>query len=326
MKNIKLGRTDLNVSEVVLGGGWVGGLFIDPSYEVMEKALETSIESGINWIDTAETYSEGQSEKNIGDLLSALPVKDKFYISSKARLDPKSSESFGSQIDRKLDNSLKRLKTDKLDLYQLHNKITFEEGVETLTSAQILEKNGVCDIMEKIKEDSRVDHIGLTALGDTKPIRDVVNTGCFDTAQIYYNLLNPTATFKEKGIWNDQDFSNLVSDCQTQNMGILGIRVFAAGLLATDIRHGREIPVTHMIDIKEEERRVQRIYKVVGQTYGNRAQLAVRYGLSAESLHCTVLGLATLEHLQNAIQAVEMGPLPKDVLEKILELQKSNFL
>ena len=326
MKNIKLGRTDLNVSEVVLGGGWVGGLFIDPSYEVMEKALETSIESGINWIDTAETYSEGQSEKNIGDLLSALPVKDKFYISSKARLDPKSSESFGSQIDRKLDNSLKRLKTDKLDLYQLHNKITFEEGVETLTSAQILEKNGVCDIMQKIKEDSRVDHIGLTALGDTKPIRDVVNTGCFDTAQIYYNLLNPTATFKEKGIWNDQDFSNLVSDCQAQNMGILGIRVFAAGLLATDIRHGREIPVTHMIDIKEEERRVQRIYKVVGQTYGNRAQLAVRYGLSAESLHCTVLGLATLEHLQNAIQAVEMGPLPKDVLEKILELQKSNFL
>jgi len=326
MKNIKLGRTDLNVSEVVLGGGWVGGLFIDPSYEVMEKALETSIESGINWIDTAETYSEGQSEKNIGDLLSALPVKDKFYISSKARLDPKSSESFGSQIDRKLDNSLKRLKTDKLDLYQLHNKITFEEGVETLTSAQILEKNGVCDIMEKIKEDSRVDHIGLTALGDTKPIRDVVNTGCFDTAQIYYNLLNPTATFKEKGIWNDQDFSNLVSDCQTQNMGILGIRVFAAGLLATDIRHGREIPDTHMIDIKEEERRVQRIYKVVGQTYGNRAQLAVRYGLSAESLHCTVLGLATLEHLQNAIQAVEMGPLPEDVLEKILELQKSNFL
>ena len=326
MKNIKLGRTDLNVSEVVLGGGWVGGLFIDPSYEVMEKALETSIESGINWIDTAETYSEGRSEKNIGDLLSALPVKDKLYISSKARLDPKSSESFGSQIDRKLDNSLKRLKTDKLDLYQLHNKITFEEGVETLTPAQILEKNGVCDIMEKIKEDSRVDHIGLTALGDTKPIRDVVNTGCFDTAQIYYNLLNPTATFKEKGIWNDQDFSNLVSDCQAQNMGILGIRIFAAGLLATDIRHGREVPVTHMIDIKEEERRVQRIYKVVGETYGNRAQLAVRYGLSTESLHCTVLGLATLEHLQNAIQAVEMGPLPEDVLEKILELQKSNFL
>jgi len=112
MKKVKLGRTNLNISEVVLGGGWVGGLFIDPTYQIMEKALEISIKSGINWIDTAETYSEGQSEKNIGDLLSALPIKDKLYISSKARLDPKSSESFESQIDRKLDDSLKRLKTD----------------------------------------------------------------------------------------------------------------------------------------------------------------------------------------------------------------------
>ena len=326
MKKVKLGRTNLNISEVVLGGGWVGGLFIDPTYQIMEKALEISIKSGINWIDTAETYSEGQSEKNIGDLLSALPIKDKLYISSKARLDPKSSESYGSQIDRKLDDSLKRLKTDRLDLYQLHNKITINESTETLTPSQVLKKNSVCDIMEKIKEDSRVAHIGITALGDTKAIREVVNTGCFDTAQIYYNLLNPTATFDEKGMWNDQDFSSLVSDCQTQNMGILGIRIFAAGLLATDIRHGREIPVTHMIDIKEEERRVHRIYEIVGETYGNRAQFAVRYGLSDNSLHCTVLGLATLEHLENAIQAVEMGPLPEDVLEKILELQKSNFL
>jgi aryl-alcohol dehydrogenase-like predicted oxidoreductase len=81
-----------------------------------------------------------------------------------------------------------------------------------------------------------------------------------------------------------------------------------------------------MIDIKEEERRVHKIYEIVGETYGNRAQFAVRYGLSDNSLHCTVLGLATLEHLENAIQAVEMGPLPEDVLEKILELQKSNFL
>ena len=326
MKKVKLGRTNLNISEVVLGGGWVGGLFIDPTYQIMEKALEISIKSGINWIDTAETNSEGQSEKNIGDLLSALPIKDKLYISSKARLDPKSSESYGSQIDRKLDDSLKRLKTDRLDLYQLHNKITINESAETLTPSQVLKKNSVCDIMEKIKEDNRVDHIGITALGDTNAIREVVNTGCFDTAQIYYNLLNPTATFDEKGMWNDQDFSSLVSDCQTQNMGILGIRIFAAGLLATDIRHGREIPVTHMIDIKEEERRVHKIYEIVGETYGNRAQFAIRYGLSDNSLHCTVLGLATLEHLENAIQAVEMGPLPEDVLEKILELQKSNFL
>ena len=326
MKKNKLGRTGLNISQVILGGGWVGGLFIDPKYEVMEKAIEFSLKSGINWIDTAESYSDGQSEKNIGDLLSSLSSENKLHVSSKARLDPTSTETFESQLDRKLDNSLKRLKLDKLELYQLHNKITIHESTDTLTSAQILKTNSVSDIMEKIKEDGRVDNIGLTGLGDTVPIREVVNKGSFDTAQIYYNLLNPTANFNEKGLWNDHDFSGLISDCQKQNMGIMGIRIFAAGLLATDIRHGREIPVTHVIDTSEQEKRVKKIFELVGEAYGNRAQFSLRYGLSTNNLHCAVLGLASLDHLENSIQAVEMGPLPKDVLEEILKLQKTNFI
>ena len=326
MKKNTLGRTGLDISQVILGGGWVGGLFIDPKYETMEKAIEFSIESGINWIDTAESYSDGQSEKNIGDLLSSLSGDTKLQVSSKARLDPTSSETFESQLDRKLDNSLKRLKLDKVELYQLHNKITLEESDETLTSAQILKTNSVSEIMEKIKEDGRVDSIGFTALGDTVPIKDVVKTGSFDTVQIYYNLLNPTANFDDKGLWNDHDFSGLISDCQKQNMGIMGIRIFAAGLLATDIRHGREIPVTHVIDTSEQEKRVKKIFELVGEAYGNRAQFSLRYGLSTDNLHCAVLGLASLDHLENSIQAVEMGPLPKDVLEEILKLQKTNFI
>ena len=326
MKKNKLGRTGLEVSQVILGGGWVGGIFIDPKYEVMERAIEISIKSGINWIDTAESYSDGKSENNIGDLLNSLSNEDRIYVSSKVRLDPKSSETFESQLDRKLDNSLKRLKIDKLELYQLHNKITFEESSETLTSKQILKTRSVCEIMQKLKEDGRVDNIGLTALGNTKSIRDIIKTGYFDTAQIYYNLLNPTAYFDEKGIWNDHDFSGLITDCLKQEMGIMGIRIYAAGLLATNVRHGREIPVTYVINISEEERRVKKIFEIVGDAYGNMAQFALRYGLSNESLHCIVLGLATLDHLENSIQAVEMGALPDDVLEEISELQKSNFV
>ena len=105
----------------------------------------------------------------------------------------------------------------------------------------------------------------------------------------------------------------------------MGIRIFAAGLLATDIRHGREIPVTNVIDIKEEEKRVKKIFRIACEAYGNRAQFALRYGLSTNSLHCVVLGLASLDHLENSIQAVEMGPLPEDILVEITKLQKANF-
>ena len=73
MKKNKLGRTNLDISEITLGGGWVGGLFIDAEYKVMEKAIELALDNGINWIDTAESYSEGVSEKNIGILFQ---IKD----------------------------------------------------------------------------------------------------------------------------------------------------------------------------------------------------------------------------------------------------------
>ena len=173
MKKLKLGRTGLDISQVILGGGWVGGLFIDPNFDIMEKAIELSIKAGINWIDTAESYSDGKSEKNIGYLISSLPATDKLQISSKARLDPTISETFVSQLDRKLDNTLNRLKVDKLELYQLHNRITIEESNDTLTSSQIL-TNNVCEIMTKLKEDGRVKNIGLTALGDTESIRKII--------------------------------------------------------------------------------------------------------------------------------------------------------
>ena len=291
----------------------------------MEKALELSIESGINWIDTAEAYSDGQSESNIGNLLESLPTENPLYISSKASLDPDSSESFASQLDRKLENSLKRLKKDQLDLYQLHNKITEKESSHTLTYDQIIKKHSVCDAMEKLKIDGRVRNIGITALGDSNSLKEVISTSCFDTAQIYYNLLNPSARFSEKGLWNDHDFSGLISECQKHDMGIIGIRIFAAGLLATDIRHGREIPVTEVIDIKEEERRVKKIYDIFGSKYGSKAQFAIRYGLANENINCIALGLASLQHLKSALDAVEMEGLPEDILKEILTLQKSNF-
>jgi len=325
MKKNKLGRTNLEVSEIALGGGWVGGLFIDADYKVMERAIELALESGINWIDTAESYSEGVSEKNIGLLLACLKKEKKLFVSSKARLDPQSSETFESQIDRKLDNSLKRLKLDRINLYQLHNKIKIEKAYESLTEGEILSTNGVGDIMLKLKEDGRVENIGITALGDTKPIKNVLKTGCFDTAQIYYNLLNPTAELKEISSWNDQDFSGLIPECEKQNMGILGIRLFAAGLLASHVRHGREIPVTHVIDRKEEERRVKKIFQLAGEKYGNRAQFALRYGLSSNKIQSLIVGMASLEHLENSIQAVKMGPLPDSLLKDISELQKRNF-
>ena len=82
MKTRRFGRTEFKISQLTFGGGWVGGILIDPDKEIMHKALSLSSEKGVNWIDTAESYSEGKSEKNIGELLSSF-TNDTFQSSTK---------------------------------------------------------------------------------------------------------------------------------------------------------------------------------------------------------------------------------------------------
>ncbi|MFL2822021.1 MAG: aldo/keto reductase [Alphaproteobacteria bacterium] len=325
MKSRRFGRTEFKISQLTLGGGWVGGILIDPDKEIMHKALSQASEKGINWIDTAESYSEGKSEKNIGDLLP-LFSNDTFKISTKARLDPNSSESIVSQIDRKIDASLGRLQRNFVELYQLHNRIQNISDKNNFSVKDILKKGGVADAMEKFKSDGRIKSIGITALGDIDAINEVVLSDCFDVAQIYYNLLNPSASFSSPGKWDDHNFSNLIKNCESKDMGLMNIRIYAAGYLATDQRHGREIPITFGIDETELNKRVEKINFILKDIQGTNAQKALRYGLSNDNMSTIVIGLAKISHLEEALEGYEIGSLDEEILKKIEELQNNNFI
>ena len=325
MKIRRFGRTEFKISQLTFGGGWVGGILIDPDKEIMHKALSIAYKKGINWIDTAESYSEGKSEKNIGELLP-LFSKDKFQISTKARLDPNSSESIISQLDRKIDASLGRLQRDFVELYQLHNRIQSVGDKDNFSAKDILKRGGVADAMEKFKSDGRIKSIGITALGDIDAINEVVLSDYFDVAQIYYNLLNPSASFSSPGKWNDHNFSNLIKNCKSKDMGLMNIRIYAAGYLATDKRHGREIPITFGIDETELNKRVEKINFILRDIQGTKAQKALRYGLSNDNMSTIVIGLAKISHLEEALEGYELGSLNEEILKKIEELQNNNFI
>ena len=324
MKIRRFGRTEFKISQLTFGGGWVGGILIDPDKEIMHKALSLASEKGINWIDTAESYSEGKSEKNIGDLLP-LFSNDKFQISTKARLDPISTESIVSQIDRKIDASLGRLQRNFVELYQLHNPIQKMSDKNNFSVKDILKKGGIADALEKFKSDGRIKSIGITALGDIDAINEVVLSNYFDVAQIYYNLLNPSASFSSPGEWNDHNFSNLIKNCEAKDMGLMNIRIYAAGYLATDKRHGREIPITFGINETELNKRVEKINFILKDIQGTKAQKALRYGLSNDNMSTIVIGLAEISHLEEALEGYELGSLDEEILKKIEELQNNNF-
>ena len=112
-KNI-LGRTGLNVSELTVGCGAVGGLMTKGRAADQDNAIAWARDNGINYFDTAASYGDGESEKNLGRALNGS--SEGLVISTKVGLKPDDTGDVSTAIERSLDASLARLKLDHVDL------------------------------------------------------------------------------------------------------------------------------------------------------------------------------------------------------------------
>ncbi len=325
MKTRRFGRTGIEVSELVLGGGWVGGLFIDADEDTRRRALRMALDAGVNWIDTAGDYGGGVSETHLGRLIAELEPGERPGVSTKARLDMGGSETVASQIDRMIDASLERLGTDSVDVYKLHNPVAAESDARRIALREVLGRGGVADTLDRLRGDGRARHVGLTAVGEIGPLVEAVSSGAFDTAQVYYNMLNPSADMPAGADWDGGGFGGLLDACAAQDMGTMNIRVFSAGVLASETRHGREIPVADGPGLDEQARRARLALAALGGEHGDRAQTALRFALANARMSCAVIGFATMGHLETALEACERGPLPEEALERLAPLHESRF-
>src|SRR5260221_13956278 len=121
MQKRKLGRTGLEVSVLGYGAGAVGGLFTKGAAADQERAVARAIEAGINYFDTAALYGNGESERNLGRVLKSL--KADVGVGTKVRLGGQHRADVGKAIVQGMEDSLKRMGRDHVDLFQLHNPL-----------------------------------------------------------------------------------------------------------------------------------------------------------------------------------------------------------
>ncbi len=319
-----LGKTGLKVSEIVFGGGAVGGLLIRANDDTRRQAIARAMQAGVNWIDTAPMYGDGASEESIGWLLAERPLAERPFVATKTMLDPNVGDLVG-QVERSLVESLQRLQMDSVDLLQVHNLIYWERGRGNgLSVDDMLEP--VRRGLERVRDAGLTRHVGFTANGERDALHAVVESGFYETAQIYYNMINPSAGCSVPSGWSGHDFGNLIGLCQAKDVGVLVIRALAAGVLATDVRHGREGEIIPNADVESNERKATMLMAVVGQDEGTRAQIAVRFALSNPGVSGVVVGMAELDHLVQALDAVERGPLPAAALERLRSTVAANFV
>jgi aryl-alcohol dehydrogenase-like predicted oxidoreductase len=194
----------------------------------------------------------------------------------------------------------------------------------SLTPDQVLAPGGIADVMDELRRQGLCDWIGLTGLGDPAALHQVMDSGRFDAVQVYYNLLNPTAMASAGPGWNSTDFDGLLNRCAAQDMGVMGIRIFAGGHLASSERHGREVAITTNAENAAEEARAKAAREVIGSQHGTGAQAALRFGLGCPLLSTIVVGIGEIWHLEEALAAVAMGPLPQRVLVALETLRRTH--
>ena len=324
MKYRPFGRTGLEVSEIVFGGGFVGGLLIHQDDDTKRAAIGRALEAGINWIDTAPSYGQGKSEEALGWLLAE--VAEVPYLSTKVGLDLDRLGDVAGQVEASLHASLGRLRRDSVDLLLLHNPIDVETRPDAIGVEDILRAGGVADAFERMRTQGLTRFIGITAVGEAAACRRVIDSGRFDAAQVYYNMLNPSAGRAMPADWSGQDFGGLIDACRENGAGVMDICVLAVGVLATDLRTGREgEPMTRQSDIETEERRARAVFEEFGVEFGTRAQTAIRFALANPDISCVVVGLAEPSHLDEALAAAELSHLPPSALARLDRIYATDF-
>ncbi|MBI2293739.1 MAG: aldo/keto reductase [Betaproteobacteria bacterium] len=323
MKHRTFGRSSIKVSEVIFGAGAVGGILIHKDVATKREAIRRAIAGGINWIDTAAQYGNGKSEEALGWLLPEAGATP--YLSTKFGLDVENLQDIPAQIEERLMASLARLKRSSVDVLQLHNRIGSKPGGRVMTVEQILGRNGVADGLERLREKGLIGHMGITAIGAAASVCEVIRSKRFDSAQVYYNLLNPSAGRSMPEAWTGQNLGGIIEACRANNVAVMAIRIFAAGVIATDERTGRESVLIADTSVAGDERKAKAVFDAIGTGHGTRAQIALRFVLANPDISCAVIGSAELHHIDEALQAAEMGPLSPDVLARLDALYESDF-
>lgn len=322
MQYRQLGQTGLKVSVLGFGCGAVGGLLVKGERDDMLRAVAHAIELGVTYFDTAPLYGNGQSETNLGWVLEQL--KADVIVGTKVHLKAHQLDHIKEALIASVESSLQSLKTDCIDLIQLHNGITTQghSGKSWITPA---EAETAIRIFEDLQAEGKIRFWGFTGLGDTDAIHQALTKGV-QTVQSCYNLINPSAGIAVRQAFPFQDYEQLIDKAAEQNIGVIVIRALAAGALSgSDNRHANAAqnvaPISSGSDFDADVAFSQQYQFLVDEGYAeNLAQAALRFVISNQKVSTTLVGISNLEQLEQAVYAINKGALPDDALQVLRDM------
>ena len=225
MEYVTLGKTGRKVSRLGFGGAtaglknYTGAFNPEDKSDRMEviRAIHRAYELGVNYFDTAAGYGDGASESIFGEGLEDLP-KDQIFLATKV------GRGSGGQTRASLEQSLKRLRRDCIDLIQIHGSYYSNEDAD-----RILEPGGMLETLERAKAEGLVKHIGFSIECQNVPLYRLMETGRFDVMQVQYNLLFQHPSDRS---WQ----CGSMHDAERNGLGIVVMRTATSGIFQRWVR------------------------------------------------------------------------------------------
>jgi aryl-alcohol dehydrogenase-like predicted oxidoreductase len=320
------GRTGMQLSVLGFGCGAVGGFMVRGNPVDQERTIARAIAAGVNYFDTAVQYGNGESEKNLGRVLRNLKPAN-VVVGTKVRLQPDDFGRTADAVTKSLEGSLARLGLDRVDIFHLHNPITETGGGAALGVQQVL--GDVVPAFERLRQQGKIRFLGMTAVGETAALQQVIDAGAFDSAQVVYNMLNPSASGELPPNYPAQDYGRLLDHTKAAGVGVVGIRVLAGGALSGSAeRHPiagpAPEPIGSALSYDADVERARRLMALVTDGFASSlTEAATRFALSHPAMGTILVGMATPQQFEDALAAAENGPLPHAALDRLSELRQA---
>jgi aryl-alcohol dehydrogenase (NADP+) len=305
MQYRSLGRTGIKVSPYCLGAMMFGGIG-NPDHDDSIRIIHKALDFGINFVDTADRYSAGESEEIVGKALKGR--RDKIVLATKVHGsmgdDTNMQGTSRRWITRAVEDSLRRLQTDYIDLYQIHRPSPDTDIEETLSA--------LTDLMR----DGKVRAIGSS----TFPVSEIVEAqwvaerrglARFRTEQPPYSIL-------DRAIERD-----MLPTCARYGMGVLVWSPLSKGMLTGRYRKGQPMPDSLRAKFMPKQMSDARSLDVVEQLIPlaeeaglSLTHMAMGFVMAHPGVTSAILGPRTMEHLDDLLAGAEVR-LTDDVLNRI---------
>jgi aryl-alcohol dehydrogenase-like predicted oxidoreductase len=316
MERRNLGHTGVSVSPLCLGAMMFGPRG-NPDHDDAIRIIHRALDAGINFIDTADVYSLGESEEVVGKAISSPPSRrDDVVLATKVHGqmgdDPNMGGLSRRWIVREVENSLRRLQTDRIDLYQVHRPRPETDIDETLGALTDLQRQG------------KIINIGCS----TFPPSMIVEAHWCSERRGHARFMSeqPPYSILVRAIETE-----VLPVCERYGMGVIPWSPLAGGFLSGRWRKGGEafasrridvVPLSFDMSIPENQRKLDAVEElaVLAEEAGlTLIEMALAFVIRHPAVTSAIIGPRTMEHLESQLSAAEVR-LTDDVLDRIDEI------